>query len=385
MKKKIAIFSTSRADYSHLYWLIEKIKIEKSFNCSLYISGSHLEKKYGYSYLNINRKKINTIKRIKLLHKGDKPEHISNTLSDGIKKFTNVLKKSKPDLVILLGDRFEVLAAAIASTILKIPVAHLNGGESTQGAFDEWIRHSISKISSIHFVANNEYKKRLIQLGENPNTIFNVGGLSSDNVIKTKYVSKNYLIKKLNLLFNNKNVLVTYHPVTLEREKSSVLFKNLMFALNKLNETNVFFTSPNTDTDNYDIYNIIKKNTKKGGNFYFFKNLGRVNYLSLMSYCDAVIGNSSSGILEAPYLNTFTINVGNRQLGRKKFKSVYDVDDDKSKILKKIKFVLNKKKNKSGLNELQNFYGLGRTAENICKILKKHNFNFNLKKKFFDL
>ena len=163
MKKKIAIFSTSRADYSHLYWLIEKIKIEKSFNCSLYISGSHLEKKYGYSYLNINRKKINTIKRIKLLHKGDKPEHISNTLSDGIKKFTNVLKKSKPDLVILLGDRFEVLAAAIASTILKIPVAHLNGGESTQGAFDEWIRHSISKISSIHFVANNEYKKRLIQ------------------------------------------------------------------------------------------------------------------------------------------------------------------------------------------------------------------------------
>ena len=246
-------------------------------------------KKYGYSYLNINRKKINTIKRIKLLHKGDKPEHISNTLSDGIKKFTNVLKKSKPDLVILLGDRFEVLFAAIASTILKIPVAHLNGGESTQGAFDEWIRHSISKISSIHFVANNEYKKRLIQLGENPNTIFNVGGFFQITLLKQS-MFQNYLIKKLNLSFNNKNVLVTYHPVTLEREKSSVLFKNLMFALNKLNETNVFFTSPNTDTDNYDIYNIIK-NTKKSGNFYFFKNLGRINYLSLMSYCDAVIGN----------------------------------------------------------------------------------------------
>ncbi len=381
MIRKICVVTGSRADYDHLYWLLKLLKKNKKFDLSIIVTGSHLEKKYGSSIKNITKDGFKKLHKIRLFLGKDKVENITRSTSLGILSFSKKLKQIKPDIVLMLGDRYEIFSCAISASFLKIPIAHFNGGEVTSGAFDEWIRHSITKMSTIHFVANKKYQNRVIQLGENKRNVFNVGGLSSDNVRKTKTLKKREIEKTCNFRFYSKNILVTFHPVTLGEKDSKKYFKEIILALEKLEETLIIFTFPNADNDNLSIINMIKKFVKKNKNAICFISLGRKKYLSIMKYCDAVVGNSSSGLLEAPYFNIPTINIGNRQEGREKANTVIDCNTNRIEILRTIKSI-NKKKLK--LSNIKNLYGLGNTAENVIKILSNKNLNLNIKKKFVD-
>ena len=318
------------------------LKKIKKFDLSIIVTGSHLEKKYGSSIKNITKDGFKKLHKIRLFLGKDKVENITRSTSLGILNFSKKFKQIKPDIVLILGDRYEIFSCAISASFLKIPIAHFNGGEVTSGAFDEWIRHSITKMSTIHFVANKKYQNRVIQLGENKRNVFNVGGLSSDNVRKTKTFKKREIEKTCNFRFYSKNILVTFHPVTLGEKDSKKYFKEIILALEKLEETLIIFTFPNADNDNLSIINMIKKFVKKNKNAICFISLGRKKYLSIMKYCDAVVGNSSSGLLEAPYFNIPTINIGNRQEGREKANTVIDCNTDRIEILRTIKSI-NKK------------------------------------------
>lgn len=384
IKKNFCVVTGSRAEYDHLFWLLKLLKKDKKINLNLLVTGSHLEKKYGFTYSKIEKDGFLKNFKINLLIKGDDSVNISNSVALGIKLFTKNLKKMKPRLVILLGDRYEIFSAAIAASFLNIPIAHLNGGETTAGAFDEWIRHSISKMSSLHFVANEKYKKRVIQLGENPDTVFNVGGLSSDNVYKTKLISKVQIEEECNFKFKKNNLLVTYHPVTLENNTSERAFLEILKALKKLRETLIIFTFPNSDPNNKVIIKMIKKFSIENHNVVSFTSLGRVKYLSILKNCDLILGNSSSGLLEAPYLGIRTIDIGDRQLGREKTKSVISCKANNGDILKEIKKIFNRKITNKHVKD-KKYYGNGKTAENICKILKDKINDIKTKKIFYDL
>lgn len=382
MIKKICVVTGSRSDYDHLYWLLKLLKKNKKFDLSVIATGSHLEKKYGFSLKNIIKDGYKKLYKIKLSLSNDEVENITKSTAIGILKFSKKLKQINPDIILILGDRYEIFSCAISASFLKIPIAHFNGGEVTSGAFDEWIRHSITKMSTIHFVANKKYKKRVIQLGENKKNVFNVGGLSSDNVLKTKILKKKEIEKICNFSFFSKNILVTFHPVTLGSSNSEKYFREIIAALEKLKKTLIIFTFPNADNDNLSIINMIKKFVKKNKNAKYFTSLGRQKYLSIMNNCDLVLGNSSSGLLETPYFNIPTINVGNRQEGREKANTVYDCKTDRNKILRLIKLL---NKNKLRGNNIKDLYGIGNTSENVIKILSNKKLDLNIKKKFVDI
>ena len=371
-KKKIVLVSTNRADYDHLYWLYKELKKVNKFHVSFLISDKVDKTKDKIKY-----------KSFKLKILGDKPNQTLNTIGDAVKLFSKKFTKIKPDLVIILGDRYEILSAAISASILKIPIAHLNGGEVTIGAYDDWIRHSVSKMSSLHFVANKKSKDRVIQLGENKNTIFAVGGLSVDNIMKTKLITKLELEKLLKIKLSKKNLLVTYHPETLEKNTLSH-FKELLKVLTNFKDKLIIFTMPNDDTGNLLIHKLIKQFVKKNKNSKYFVSLGRLKYLSLAKYSDMVIGNSSSGLLEMPYLSKISINIGSRQGGRMTEETVINSKPNSKDIFKAIKKGYSYLGN-SNKFKLNYFYGKGNSAKKIALILKNHNFKFNLKKNFYDI
>ena len=349
MRKKIFIVTSSRADYDHLYWLIKDLEKINKFKLTLVVTGNHMEKRFGNTISQINFKKKIQILKIKINFDSDTKYSASKILAKTIEKSSLIFRNQKPNLIILLGDRFEILGCAIGASINNLPIAHLNGGEQTAGAIDEWSRHSITKMSNFHFVANQVYRKRVIQLGENPKSVYCTGGLSADNVKKTSILKKKILEKKLGKKLLNKNILITYHPETLEQERSKYLFSNILNSLKNFKNIGLFFTSPNADPDNYIVTAMINKFIKKNPNAHFFLNLGREKYVSLLKYSNIILGNSSSGILEAPYLGTYTINIGDRQLGRLKSKTVYDVENNENKIRAIVsKLIL--RKNKKILN-----------------------------------
>jgi GDP/UDP-N,N'-diacetylbacillosamine 2-epimerase (hydrolysing) len=383
MKKKIFLISSSRADYDHLFWLYKELTKAKVFRVFFLFVKIINKKKKITKFLKLEKDQIKNKLYLNVEINGDKSENVSHIIGLLIIRFTKKFSKLKPDLVIVLGDRFEILSASIAASILQIPIAHLNGGEVTHGAYDDWIRHSISKMANLHFVANKIYAKRLIQLGENNKSIFQVGGLSMENILKTKVLKKKEIEKELKINFLKKNLLVTYHPETLEK-KTVIHFKKLLIVLSQLKDTMIIFTSPNIDTYNQSLIKLIRDFLKKNKNSRLYLSLGRKRYFSIVKCCDMVIGNSSSGYLEIPYLKKITINVGERQIGRLCEKSIINVKPTKYEIIKGIKKgykILPKTKN----FKLDFFYGRGNTAKKISKILKNHTFNFNFKKKFVDL
>ena len=383
MKKKIFLISSNRADYDQLFWLYKELSKVKVFRVFFLFVNLSNKKNKTKNYFKLEKDQIKNKLHLNVEINGDKAQNVSDLIGLLIIRFTKKFTKLKPDLVIILGDRFEILSAAITASILQIPIAHLNGGEVTHGAYDDWRRHSISKMANLHFVANKIYAKRLMQLGENNNSIFQVGGLCMDNILKTKVLKKNEIENELRINFQKKNLLVTYHPETLEK-KTVLHFKQLLNALNQLKDTMIIFTSPNIDTNNQSLINLIKEFIKKNKNSRLYLSLGRKRYFSIVKYCDMVIGNSSSGYLEIPYLKKITINVGDRQIGRLCEKSIINVKPIKYEILRAIKKGYNILSNIKSL-KVNFFYGKGNTAIKISKILKKHTFNFNFKKKFIDL
>ncbi|MCK9276309.1 MAG: UDP-N-acetylglucosamine 2-epimerase [Syntrophales bacterium] len=382
--RKICIVTGSRAEYGLLRGLMKEINADTDLRLQIISTCMHLSPEFGLTYRQIEEDGFSIDKKIEMLLSSDTSVGVSKSMGVGMIGFADAYEELKPDLVILLGDRFETFCASAAACIARIPLAHIHGGETTQGAVDEAFRHSITKMSHLHFTATAEYRRRVIQLGEHPDTVINVGGLGVDNIKNLKLLDRNSFERAIDFKLGEKNLLVTYHPVTLEKKKSEDQFKQLLEALDQLEDTKLIFTNPNADTDGRIIIKMIAEYVKKNNNAVAFANLGQLRYLSSLQFVDGVIGNSSSGILEAPTFKIGTVNVGDRQKGRIKAESVIDCDPKKEAIraavekLYSIRF-------QSLLKNVKNPYGEGGAALKIKKHVKEINLDNILKKIFYDV
>lgn len=381
---KICIITSTRADFGLLKNLILELKKNEFFSVKIIASGTHFSKKYGNTYKEIIENNIKIDEKIFCKFNLATPKEVSQTISKCITQSTKIYKKLKPDLLIVLGDRYEVLASTISAHLCRVPVAHIHGGEVTLGVLDDAFRHSITKMSQIHFVANEVYKKRVMQLGENPKNVHVVGGLGIDSISKTNLLKKNELERKFKFKFNKKNLLINFHPETLSNNLVKKQINELLLALPKSKNISLFFTMPGADVDNEVIIKKIKKFTSSNKNTFFFKSLGYVNYFSFLKNIDGMIGNSSSGLLEMPYFEKGTVNIGSRQTGRLISKSVINVKINKKNIAYAIKKILSESFQKNIKNNI-NPYGKPGATKKIIKILKKKNMAKIINKHFFDI
>jgi GDP/UDP-N,N'-diacetylbacillosamine 2-epimerase (hydrolysing) len=385
IKKKFLFITSGRADFGIISNLYKDIKNNKNIKSKIIVCGNHFDKRFGFSFNELIEKKIRDIIKINIKLKNDKKKNILFYISDAIKILTKILDEEKPNLVILLGDRYEAFSAAISCLILNIPIAHIHGGEVTYGAFDDSIRHSITKMSILHFTSTEEYKKRVIQLGENPKNVFNVGSLGVENIKIKKKITISDQKKLSKIKFNSKNLLISYHSVTNQKDLGMNGFKNLISSLDKLYNTNLIFTGANADPGGIRINKLInsyvKKNKKKS---VFIKNLGQNLFHIVLKKVDCIIGNSSSGIIEAPSLNIPTINIGQRQQGRIMSKSIISIGENKNEISRSIKKIYTNKFIKSFKNQKEH-YKKDKTSRKIIKELNKFNIFEMEAKKFYDI
>lgn len=382
--KKVCVVTGTRAEYGLLKNVIKEINKSRILKLQTIVTGMHLSPEFGLTYKEIEKDGFDIDKKIDMLISSDRPVALTKSIAIGMSGFADALQDLKPDLLLVLGDRFEILSACIAAMVARIPIAHLHGGESTEGLIDESIRHSITKMSHLHFVSMKEYKNRVVQLGENPKNIFLVGALGVDSIKNTKFLSKKELEDAINFKFYKKNLLVTFHPVTLENSSSEKQMKNLLSALIELKDTGIIFTMPNADTDGRIIIDLINDFVLQNPNSKVYSSLGQLNYFSCMNYIDGVIGNSSSGLIEAPSFKIGTVNIGDRQKGRFKSKSVIDCKPIKSSILNGIKKLYSPNFQKV-LNNVTNLYGSGESSSKIVKIIEKKDISNLLKKEFYNL
>jgi len=383
-KRKICIVTGSRADYGLLYWVIKEIEKDKNLKLQLIATGMHLSSKYGSTYKEIE-KDFKIDKKINISLSSDTSEDISRSMGIALPAFSKAYNKLKPDIIVVLGDRFEIFSAVSSAMISRIPIAHIHGGEATEGLMDEAIRHCITKMSHIHFTATDEYSKRVIQLGEAPNKVFNVGGTGIENIKRLKFLTKEEFEKSIKFKLNIKNILVTFHPVTLENKTSKKHFQEILNSLDELKDTNIIFTKANSDLDGKIINQMIDQYTKKNlDKSISIASLGQLNYLSALKHIDFMIGNSSSGISEAPSFKIGTINIGDRQNGRIKAESVIDCLCNEKDINRAIKKVYSDEF-KNLLKNVKNPYGNGRSSKKIIKVLKTVKLDNILKKNFFNI
>ena len=382
--KKICVITGSRAEYGLLKNLLIRLNNNRKFNVKLIVTGSHLSGKYGYTLSNIKKDNLKIEKKINLNLKKDDSIGLANSISLGLNKFVKTFEKLKPDLILVLGDRFEIYTSALAALLCRIPISHIHGGELTEALLDDVFRHSITKMSHIHFAANQIYSKRIIQLGETPKTVFNVGGLGVDSIKKQKIFNKSELEKYLKLKFLKNSILVTFHPETLNKKSTKKNFNELLKALKRIKKTTIIFTMPNHDIDSSIIYTLILNFVKKNKDVYFFKSLGQKVYYSCCKHIDCMVGNSSSGLLEMPSFKKYSINLGDRQKGRIKAASVINCKFSSNEIFKKINYALNKK-NQSKIRGVKNPYGFGGASKKIASILERIKFEKIVNKKFYDI
>ena len=384
MTRKILVVTGSRAEFGLLQFLMKEIEKEETLELQIIVTGSHLSREHGFTVDEIKEKGFSTNLEIDLNLDNDTSDSISNSIGIGIKEFTKAYRILSPDIIVVLGDRYEILSAAISALISKLPLAHIHGGEVTEGAFDEAIRHSITKMSHLHFVANDIYKKRVIQLGELPQNVYTVGGLGVDALKKTTILLKEDLEKSLGCAFLHKNLLITIHPVTLNEIDSTEELKELLKALDEFKEKRLIFTLPNADPGNQSIRELIGEFVMRHPNARSYESLGSQKYLSCLAYVDGVIGNSSSGISEAPSFKIATVNIGDRQKGRLMANSIINCSFKKNEIKRSIEKIYSSKF-QSQLKNTINPYGEGGATEKIIKILKTVKIKGLIKKPFYDL
>lgn len=384
-KRKICVVTGTRAEYGLLYWLMKEIQADDELELQIIATGQHLSPEFGLTYKNIEADGFVINAKVEMLLSSDSPVGIAKSVGVGTIGFADALERVQPDIMVLLGDRFEALAAAQTAMILRIPIAHIHGGETTEGAIDEAIRHSITKMSQIHFVSEPEYRDRVIQLGENPESVFEVGAVGIDNIVRLKLLSLQDLEKQINFSLGKKFFLVTYHPETLTGKSPVEALKTLFAVFDEFPEYKLIFTQANSDAGgriiNEQIEAYAKKNKKR---VLLVKSLGQLRYLSAMKLCAAVVGNSSSGLLEAPVLHVPTINIGDRQKGRKRYPSVIDCNADKQKLLSAIQSLRDSK----FLQKIQSMeipHTDGKIAIIMKNILKQAELSSICQKKFYDL
>lgn len=382
--KKICVVTGTRAEYGLLYWLMKEIGNDPELELQIIVTGMHLSPEFGFTYKEIE-KEFKIDKKIEMLLSSDTAIGISKSMGLAQISFSEAYEELKPDIVVVLGDRYEIFSAVSAAMIARLPIAHLHGGETTEGAFDESIRHCITKMSHLHFTAAEEYRNRVIQLGEHPDRVFNVGGMGIENIKRLTLLQKEAFEESIGFKLTDKNILVTFHPVTLENSTAASQMQELLDIIDELKETHIIFTKANSDTDgriiNHMIDEYVSKNPHKS---VAFTSLGQLRYLSALQFVDAVVGNSSSGLAEAPSFKIGTINIGDRQKGRLKAESVIDCEPKQESILSAFD-ALYSKSFQEHLKNIDNPYGDGMASKKIINILKTINLSNILKKSFYNL
>ena len=382
---KVCFITGTRAEYGLLKPLIDEFMKDDFFEVQIIATGMHLSPEFGLTYKEIEKDGLKIDEKIEILLSSDTPVGISKAMGLGMISFSEAYERLKPDLLIGLGDRFELFSSVAAAMVSRIPVAHIHGGESTEGALDEPMRHSITKMSHIHFTSTKEYRKRVIQMGEKPNKVFNVGAIGLENLNRLELLDKKILEKELNFKFGKKNMIITYHPATLEKLTAKEQFNELLYALDEFKEINIIFTKANADTEGRIINFLIDKYVENNKNrTKAFISLGQLKYLSTLKFVDAMVGNSSSGIIEMPSFKKATVNIGDRQKGRIKAESIIDCYPQKKDIVNAIDKGFSEEF-KEKLKIVKNPYYKKGTAVRIKSILKKIDLTNILKKEFFDL
>ncbi len=381
-KRKVCIVTGSRAEYGLLYWPMKEIAGDQDLQLQLVVTGMHLSPEFGLTYKAIEADGFAIDAKVEMLLSSDTPVGIAKSMGLGVIGFADTFDRLRPDILVLLGDRYEILAAAQAALVARIPVAHIAGGDVTEGAFDEAIRHSITKMAHLHFVTNEAAARRVRQLGENPQHVFNVGSPGLDFIKRIKLLNRVELEASLGHRFRTKNLLVTFHPVTLETASAQVQFQELLDALDRLGEdAGIIFTKPNSDTDGRILIRLMEDFASTHPNARVYDSLGQVRYLSTMAQVDAVVGNSSSGLYEAPSFAKPTVNIGDRQKGRLQASSVINCEPQADAIHQAVLRAL-----ASDCSGTRNPYGDGDSAVRIKDCLKRiAEPAALLKKHFFDV
>lgn len=382
--RKIAVVTGTRAEYGLLKPLLKAIDKDKELELQLLVTGMHLMPDFGNTYTEIEKDGFTIDAKVKDKLAGDSSIDIIRAIGTAVMGFGDYLDKLKPNIVLVLGDRSEILAATIAAVVSNIPVAHVHGGETTEGAYDEFIRHAITKMSHLHFASSETYRNRILQLGEQPDRVFNVGAIGIDSIRQVSLLDKESFEESISKKLANNSVLITFHPVTLEKATAAKQFLELLKALDKLEDYTLIFTLPNSDRDGRIIIQMIddyvKKNPEKAISF---TSLGQLRYLSALQFVNFVIGNSSSGIIEVPYFKIPTINIGDRQKGRIMSESVINCPPyfkDISKAIVKSQSPQFQEK----IKNQKNIYGDGHATEKILRQLRTFDFT-QLKKSFHDI
>ena len=384
-RRKICVVTGTRAEYGLLYWLMKEIQADEELVLQLVVTGMHLSPEFGLTYKVIEADGFTIDAKVEMLLSSDTPVGVAKSIGLGVIGFAESLDRLKPDIMVLLGDRFEILAAAQAALIARIPVAHLSGGEKTEGAIDESIRHAITKLSHVHFVAAEEYRQRVIQMGEKPERVLNFGDPGVDNISKLSLMSQQQLEDSISFKFGKMNLLVTYHPVTLSKKDPSESMQSLLEALDNFPDAKVIITKPNADAGGRIIAQMIDEYTSKNSKrVYSCVSLGQVRYLSAMKYCDAVIGNSSSGIVEAPAMKKATVDIGIRQQGRLKAASIIECGENVDEITAAIARALSNEF-KQILCNVESVYGTVGASHRIKEYLKTCSIDTIILKQFYDL
>jgi len=384
MNRKICVITGTRADYGLLRWVMQGIKVDANLSLQIIATGMHLSPEFGLTYKVIEADGFEIDRKVEMLTSSDTPVGIAKSMGLGMIGFTDALKDLNPDLIVVLGDRFEIFAAAATALVARIPLAHLHGGERTEGAFDEAFRHSITKMAHLHFVAADEYKNRVIQLGEKPEHVFLVGGLGIDSIKRLKLIDRKTLEANLGFKFGKKNLLITFHPVTLENTSTVMQMQALLDSLAKLEDTQLIFTMPNSDTDGRVLIKMIEQFSSQFANAHAFTSLGQLRYLSCIAQVDGVVGNSSSGLAEVPSFKKGTINIGDRQRGRLQATSIINCDPLQKSITNAIS-ILYSPSFQVNLSQVSNPYGEGGASEKVVNTLKSINIKNIVKKAFYDL
>lgn len=383
--KKISILTATRAEYGLLKPIIKKLKEVTNFDVRLVVTGAHLSPEFGLTYKEIEQDGIQIDEKIEILLSADTPSSITKSMGLAMISFADYFSKLNPDLLIVLGDRYETLAVCCAAMNQRIPIAHLYGGETTEGAVDESIRHAITKLSYLHFTSTEEYRRRVIQLGEQPDRVFCVGAIGIENILNEKLMSKSELEISIDFKLDKSYAVITFHPVTLEDNNSAEQFKNLLDACKNHKDMKFIFSKANADANGRVINQLLDRFVIENNNAVAFTSLGMVRYLSALKYCSMVIGNSSSGLVEAPSFGVPTINIGNRQKGRLQSDSVISCEPKSQEINEAINIALSEEFKKKAISCI-NPYGHGNTSPKIIETIKDFLLNdkIDLKKKFYD-
>lgn len=384
-KRKICVITGSRAEYGLLSGLMQAIKVDATLELQVIATNMHLSPEFGLTYREIEKDGFHIDKKVEMLLSSDTANATVKSVGLGTIGFADAYEDLQPDMIVVLGDRFEILSAVSAALFYKIPVAHLHGGEITEGAYDDCIRHAITKMSHLHFTSTEEYRQRVIQMGERPDSVFNVGAIGVENIKNTPLLSKQELEANLQFELGEKSLLVTYHPVTLEHFTAEEQCMNLLEALEEFSDYRIIFTLPNSDTNGRIIMRLIHEFVEKHKERSIaFTSLGKVRYLSALQYISAVVGNSSSGIIEVPSFGIPTLNIGDRQKGRIAAKSVMHCGTSKNEIMIGLLQILSEEM-RGKMNLQSNPYEKQGTTEAIVRIIKNVSIENLLQKSFYNL